>query len=67
MGFNEYVKQVDLFDVYAGDKLGKGKKSLAFHIVYQADKTLTSEEVDKLQAELIKRLEKRFEAKIRDF
>lgn len=61
------IKKVELFDVYQGEKLGHGKKNLAFHIIYQADKTLTSEEVDKMQKELVKKLEKKFGAKIRNF
>lgn len=65
--FNEYVSQVELFDVYQGEKLGKGMKSLAFHVVYQANKTLTSTEVDEMQEGLLKRMEEKFEAKIRDF
>lgn len=65
--FHEYIKEVDLFDVYIGDKIGAGNKNLAFHIVYQADKTFTAKEIDDLQAELIKRMEERFEAKVRDF
>ena len=67
INFNDLIKEVELFDVYQGDKLGEDKKSLAFHIIYQADKTLTSEEVDEVQKKLIKHLEKEFEAKIRDF
>jgi len=67
INFNDLIKEVELFDVYQGDKLGEDKKSLAFHIIYQADKTLTSEEVDEVQEKLIKHLEKEFEAKIRDF
>ena len=67
INFNKYIKTVELFDEYYGDKLGKNKKSLAFHIVYQADKTLTSEEIDKLQKELFQHLENKFEAKLRDF
>ncbi|MFZ4773195.1 MAG: hypothetical protein ACOYK9_04305 [Chlamydiia bacterium] len=67
INFSDLIKQVELFDVYQGDKLGQGKKSLAFHIIYQADKTLTSEEVDEVQGKLVKSLEKEFEAKVRDF
>ena len=67
VNFSETVKEVELFDVYEGGKLGANKKSLAFHIVYQADRTLTSEEVDKMQEVLIGKLEKKFGAKIRDF
>ncbi len=65
--FHEYIKSVDLFDVYTGDKIGKDKKNMAFHIIYQADRTLTAAEIDDLQGKLVKRLEERFEAAIRDF
>ncbi|MEI6596590.1 MAG: phenylalanine--tRNA ligase subunit beta [bacterium] len=67
INFSDLIKQVELFDVYQGDKLGEGKKSLAFHIIYQANRTLTSKEVDEVQEKLVKHLEKEFEAKIRDF
>jgi len=65
--FDKLIKAVELFDVYEGGQLGKDKKSLAFHITYQADRTLTSAEVDNLQQKLIKDLKEKFAAKIRDF
>jgi phenylalanyl-tRNA synthetase beta chain len=66
--FHELIKSVELFDVYEGDKLGENKKNLAFHIIYQSgDRTLTTEEIDKIQGDLIKHLEKKFEAQIRNF
>lgn len=65
--FHELIREVELFDVYEGGKLGQDKKNLAFHIVYQSDRTLNSEEVDIIQNNLIKELEIKFEAKIRDF
>ncbi|MFH1523018.1 MAG: phenylalanine--tRNA ligase subunit beta [Patescibacteria group bacterium] len=66
--FNELINDVELFDVFQGDKLGHNKKSLAFHISYKAvDRTLTAEEVDKLQEGLVKNLEKKFKAQIRNF
>ena len=63
----DLVEDVDLFDYYEGDpstgsgqEFPEGKKSLAFHIVYQADRTLTDEEVrceeEKIKKELIKEL-----------
>jgi phenylalanyl-tRNA synthetase beta chain len=67
LNFHEYIKSVELFDVYRGEKLGPGKKSLAFHVNYLAEKTLTGEEIDGIQDGLLKKLEERFEAKIRDF
>ena len=54
----ELVKDVDLFDIYQNNKVGSDKKSLAFHIIYQApDRTLTSSEVDKIQEKIIHSLE----------
>ncbi|MEK7202758.1 MAG: phenylalanine--tRNA ligase subunit beta [Patescibacteria group bacterium] len=65
--FNPLISRIELFDVYQGDKIGQGKKNLAWHLTYQADRTLTSSEVDKVQLDLIKQLEKKFFVKIRDF
>lgn len=66
--FNSLIRSVELFDVYIGNKLAGGKKSLAFHLLYQSeDRTLTAAEVDKIQGELVAHLEKEFEAKLRDF
>jgi phenylalanyl-tRNA synthetase beta chain len=66
--FDSLIKDLELFDVYSGENLENNKKSLAFHIVYQSDeKTLTSEEIDKIQNKLIKHLEEKFSAQIRNF
>ena len=65
--FSELIKKAELFDVYEGDKIGTKNKSLAFHVVYQADKTLTHEEIDALQTGLLKRLEEKFDAQVRNF
>ncbi|NCD00608.1 phenylalanine--tRNA ligase subunit beta [bacterium] len=68
INFNEYIESVKLFDVYEGDKLDEGKKSLAFHIEYRSEeKTLTAIEVDEIQKRLIKDLNNNFEVRIRDF
>ncbi len=66
--FSELITKVDLFDVYQGDKLEKNKKNLAFHITYQSsERTLKAGEVEDIQNELIKRLEEKYEARIRNF
>ena len=58
------IKDIDLFDIY--EKISDTKKSLAFHIIYQAtDRTLLSKEVDKIQQEIIKILEKDSEWNVR--
>ncbi len=66
--FNPLIVEVDLFDVYSGDKLEKNLKSLAFHISYQSDeKTLSAQEVDDIQKDLVKFLSDNFSAQLRDF
>ena len=49
------LADVRLFDVYRDDeRVGKGKKSMAFSLTYRAaDRTLTSEEVEKAHAKLV--------------
>ena len=52
------VRDVDLFDMYSGEKIAFGKKNLAFHVIYQAaDRTLTPKEIDEVQNKIIKALE----------
>lgn len=65
--FNPLIKEVELFDVYIGNKLAGDEKSLAFHISFQSEeKTLASEEVDLIINDLIKHLTDKFEARLRD-
>ena len=41
------LESVRLFDVYTGDQVGKGKRSLAFSLrLRAADRTLTSEDAN---------------------
>lgn len=43
----DLLKRVKLFDVYRGDQVGEGKKSVAFSLTYRHDdRTLTDEETD---------------------
>jgi len=51
------VKDVDLFDMYAGDQLPDNRKNLAFHVVYQAEnRTLTDKEVDKIHNKITREI-----------
>ncbi len=62
------LRKVRLFDLYRGDQLGAGKKSLAYSLVYQdPEKTLTDKDVLKIRDKIVKRLEKELGAKLRDF
>jgi phenylalanyl-tRNA synthetase beta chain len=51
-------RSVDLFDVYTGEAVGEGKKSLAYHVLLQAeDRTLGESEERKFLARLASALE----------
>jgi phenylalanyl-tRNA synthetase beta chain len=55
-----------LFDVYRGEQLGEGKKSLAYALTYQApDRTLTDKEAAKIRKKIVKRLEYEVGAELR--
>ena len=59
--------EVTLFDVYTGDQVPRGKKSLAFRIAYQSPKrTLTDEEVNKEQERVLRQLADQLGATLRD-
>jgi phenylalanyl-tRNA synthetase beta chain len=46
-GGGELLEAVRLFDVYAGDQVGEGKRSLAYSLRFRAsDRTLTNEEAN---------------------
>lgn len=60
------ISQVKLFDIYRGDQIGNGKKSLAFNLTYQAvDRTLNTEEVAKIREKVIQNLGKELAAQVR--
>lgn len=53
------LRDIDLFDIYEGEEIPRGKKNLAFHLIYQAEgRTLKSEEIDEIHQKIIKTLEK---------
>ncbi len=58
--------RAEVFDDYRGAGLPAGKKSLALHLRYQApDRTLTDDDVARIQTSLLKRLEKDLGAQLR--
>jgi phenylalanyl-tRNA synthetase beta chain len=59
------LEEVNLFDVYQDEKLGKNKKSYAVSFVFQADKTLTDKEIDKIMGKLTKAYTQQLGASIR--
>jgi phenylalanyl-tRNA synthetase beta chain len=57
---------IQLFDLYMGEQIGEGKKSLAFALVYQApDRTLRDEDVAKLREKVITRINEVLGAQLR--
>ena len=60
------IIDVKPFDVYSGKGVENGKKSLAFHIEFRSkERTLLTEEVDKLIKSILKILDKKYQAKLR--
>jgi phenylalanyl-tRNA synthetase beta chain len=59
------VTDVRLFDVYRGEQIGPGKKSLAYSLTYQSDKTMTDAEAATIRNKIVKRLEYEVGAKLR--
>jgi len=57
------IKEVKIFDLYKGEKLEDGKKSLAFNVILQPKETsLTSEELELFNQKVINHINKKFDA-----
>ena len=62
----ELVSSLHLFDVYAGEQVPDGKKSLAFAIEYRSTtETLTDEIVDRVHGGILEQLERELGATLR--
>ena len=62
----EHLIEVNLFDVYEGEHIDKGKKSVALNLTYQSIKeTLTDEQLNQQVEDIITHLESKFSAKLR--
>ncbi len=60
------LTNINLFDVYEGDKLPAGKKSYAVSFTLQdANKTLTEKQIDKIMSKLQTTFEKQLNAELR--
>ena len=61
------VKSVELFDVYSGGQIEKGKKSMAFKVVFapSGDAALTQEEVDGFVKRILGSLKHRLNVELR--
>jgi len=60
------LESIELFDVYSGEGIPAGKKSLAIRACYRAmDRTLTDELIQNLHGKLIRAMEREFGAELR--
>lgn len=63
---NNYLKDINLFDVYKGDNLAKGKKSYAISFTLQDNKgTLKDSQIDKIMSKIQKSFESELGAELR--
>lgn len=57
---------LELFDVYEGEGIPEGKRSLAYNLVFNSkEKTLESNDVDKIMRSIVNRLGHNYQAEIR--
>ena len=62
----ELLTGISLFDIYRGEQLGEGKKSLAFQLTFCAgDRSLEEKEINDLRESMLGPLEEKLGAKIR--
>jgi phenylalanyl-tRNA synthetase beta chain len=60
------LQRATLFDVYRGDQIAQGKKSLAYALVFQAaDRTLSDADATKVREKIVARLKREIGAEVR--
>ncbi|KIN82398.1 phenylalanine--tRNA ligase subunit beta [Clostridium botulinum] len=66
-GGGNILESIHLFDVYKGKQIPEGKKSIAYSIVYRnAQRTLKDSEVNKVHDKIVRTLEHKLGAQLRD-
>ncbi len=60
------LREARVFDVYRGEQVGLGRKSVAIHLAFQSpERTLTDEEAAELRGTIVEALRERFGAELR--
>ena len=60
------IRQVDIFDVYEGEHISKGYKSVALKIIYEdMTKGFTNEEISTIEKDVIQALKDKLDIKLR--
>ena len=60
------LREARVFDVYRGEQVGEGRKSVAIHLSFQSpERTLTDDEAAEARARIVAALADRFDAELR--
>ena len=60
------LREARVFDVYRGEQVGPGRKSVAIHLSFQSpERTLTDDEASEARAQIVAALAERFDAELR--
>ena len=60
------LEKLELFDIYRSEKLGQGKKSVAYALTFRSnEKTLNEEEINTIMGNIIEDLQKELGAELR--
>jgi phenylalanyl-tRNA synthetase beta chain len=63
----ELIRDVRIFDIYRGERIEAGRKSVAIGLILQeTSRTLTDDDADTAMAAAIAKLEDKFAAELRD-
>lgn len=62
----EKLVDLQIFDIYEGDKMVEGKKSVAFRLQLQSDTTLSSKDIEQVIKKVANRLSADYAAELRD-
>lgn len=63
----EILTSIKLFDIYRGEQVGAGKKSVAFNLTYRhSDKTLKDEDVQAAHAKVLDALKEKLDINLRE-
>ena len=62
----ELIKDVKIFDVYQGDNISSGKKSIAFNVILEPkDRTLSEKDIDQVSKKIISTVQETTGASLR--
>jgi len=60
------LEKISLFDVYKGEQVSEGKKSMAYSLIFRAkDRTLTDDEVNKALDKILRKLKEEYGVELR--